>query len=111
MWSRFPLCFDLKLSSHSLIQIDRSRLREQTRAVVGLSQSSIGQLHSNTIHMFYLRNMGEGCGVGGGKCNQASKPPNTNAVPPSSDPVPGEQAKPSSDSECLTVAVNVLGEQ
>lgn len=57
MWSRFPLCFDLKLSSHSLIHIDRSRLREQTRAVVGLSQSSIGQQHSNTIHMFYLRNV------------------------------------------------------
>lgn len=39
------------------------------------------------------------------------KAPNTTAVPPSSDPVPGEQAKPRSDSECLTVAVNVLGEQ
>lgn len=55
MWSRFPLCFDVRLSSHSLIHIDRSRLREQTRALVGLSQSSIGQLRSNTIHMFYRR--------------------------------------------------------
>lgn len=43
MWSRFPLYFDLRLSSHSLIHIDRSRLREQTRALVGLLQSSIGQ--------------------------------------------------------------------
>lgn len=32
MWSRFPLYFDLRLSSHSLIHIDRSRPREQTRA-------------------------------------------------------------------------------
>lgn len=58
--SRFPLCFDLKLSSHSLIHIDRLRLREQTKAVVGLLQSSIGQLHSNTIHMFYQRDAGGG---------------------------------------------------
>lgn len=57
MGSRFPLYFDLKLSSHSLIHIDRSRLREQTRALVGLSQSSIGQLRSNTIHMFYRRDV------------------------------------------------------
>lgn len=55
MWSRFSLYFDLRLSSHSLIHIDRSRLKEQTRALVGLSQSSIGQLRSNTIHMFYPR--------------------------------------------------------
>lgn len=53
MRSRFPFYFDLSLSSHSLIHIDRSRLREQTRALIGLSQSSIGQLRSNTIHMFY----------------------------------------------------------
>lgn len=70
MWTRFPLYFDLKLSSHSLIHIDRSRPKEQTRALVGLSQSSIGQLRSNTIHMFYRW----GC-EGGGKRNQASKPP------------------------------------
>lgn len=57
MWSRFPLYFDLELSSHSLIHIDRSRLREQTRALAGLSQSSIGQLRSNTIHMFYRRDV------------------------------------------------------
>lgn len=112
MWSRFPLYFDLRLSSHSLIHIDRSRLREQTRALVGLLQSSIGQLHSNTIHMFYRQDLGSG----GGKRNQASNPPPTNppdttAVPPSSDPVPGDHAKPSFDTECLTVVVNVLGEQ
>lgn len=39
----FPLCFDLRLSSHSVIHIDRSRLGEQTRALVGLLQSSVGQ--------------------------------------------------------------------
>lgn len=39
------------------------------------------------------------------------KTPNTTAVPPSSDPVPGEQAKLSFDRECLSVVVNVLGEQ
>lgn len=38
-------------------------------------------------------------------------PSNITAVPPSSDPVPGDQAKPSFDTECLTVVVNVLGEQ
>lgn len=41
--SRFPLCFDLRLSSHSVIRTDRSRLGEQTRALVGLLQSSVGQ--------------------------------------------------------------------
>ena len=108
MWSRFPLFyFDLRLSSHSVIHIDRSRLREQTRALVGLSQSSIGQRRSNTIHMFYRW----GC-EGGGKRNQASKPPKTPPlIPQSSDPVPGVQAQPSFDRECLTVVVNVLGVQ
>lgn len=48
---------------------------------------------------------------GGGERNQASKPPNTTAVPPSNDPVPGDQAKLCFDIECLTVVVNVLGEQ
>lgn len=54
---QISLYFDPRLSSHSLIHIDRSRPREQTRALVGLSQSSIGQLRSNTIHMFYRRDV------------------------------------------------------
>lgn len=41
--SRFPLCFDVRLSSHSVICTDRSRLGEQTKALVGLLQSSVGQ--------------------------------------------------------------------
>lgn len=39
------------------------------------------------------------------------KTPNAIAVPPSSDPVPGNQAKLSFDTEWLTVVINVLGEQ
>lgn len=53
----FPLCFDLRLSSHSVIHIDRSRLGEQTRALVELLQSSVGQWRRNTIHMFYRQDL------------------------------------------------------
>lgn len=41
--SRVPLCFDVRLSSHSVIRTDRSRLGEQTRSLVGLLQSSVGR--------------------------------------------------------------------
>lgn len=108
-WSRSPLYFDLRLSSHSLIHTDRSRLREQTRALVELLQSSIGQQRRNTIHMFYRQAFFLG---GGGKLIQASTPPpSTTAALPSSDPVPADRAVPSLRTECLTVVVNVWGGQ
>lgn len=66
--SRFPFYFDLRLSSHSLIHTDRSRLREQTRALWGVLQSSIGQLHRNAIHMFYRQGL-----RGGERAVNASK--------------------------------------
>lgn len=76
MWPRFLFCFDLKLSPRSLIHADRSRLREQTWAVARLSQSSIGQLGSNTTHMFYRKESG-------GSWTQSSvKTPDTASVPP-----------------------------
>lgn len=40
-----------------------------------------------------------------------SPPTKTSAAPPSSDPVPGDQAEPSVDTEGLTVVVNVLEKQ
>lgn len=108
-WSRSPLYFDLRLSSHSLIHTDRSRLREQTRALVELLQSSIGQRRRNTIHMFYR----QGFFLGGGAVNSSKRqrPPSTTAALPSSDPVPADRAIPSLRTECLTVVVNVWGGQ
>lgn len=50
----------------------------------------------------------------GGEVNASKRqnlPPSTTAVLPSSDPVPADRAIPSLDTECLTVVVNVLGEQ
>lgn len=107
-WSRFPLYFDLRLSSHSLIHTDRSRLREQTRALVELLQSSIGQLRRNRIHMFYRQGFW-GEAVNASKRQPPHLPaPSTAAVLPSSDPVPADRAIPSLHTECLTVVVNVF---
>lgn len=106
MWSRFLLCFDLKLSAHSLIHYDRSRLTEQTRALVGILQSSVGQLHRNSIHMFYPRDVrGEG-----GNSNHASKPPTPPLFAvqwPSTDGAGPVRF----DTGCLSVVINVLGVQ
>lgn len=92
-----------------MIHTDRSRLREQTRALVELLQSGIGQLRRNAIHMFYRQ------GLRGERAVNASKrqnlPPSTTAVLPSHDPLPADRAIPSLDTECLTVVVNVLGER
>lgn len=105
MWSRFPLYLDLELSSHSLIHIDRSRLWEQTRALVGLSQSSIGQLRSNTIHMFYQWDVR-------GVVNAIKRlNPQHHCCSPIQWPSARRPSKPSFDSECLSVVVNVLGAQ
>lgn len=90
-----------------MIHTDRSRLREQTRALVELLQSSIGQLRRNTIHMFYRQGFwGEAVNT---SKRQPPHPPSTAAVLPSSDPVPADRAIPSLHTECLTVVVNVLG--
>lgn len=74
MWSRFPLYFDLRLSSHSLIHIDRSRPREQTRAFAIKHRAS----YVVTQSICFIGGMWGG----GGKRNQASNPPTPPLFPP-----------------------------
>lgn len=117
--SRFPFCFDVRLSSRSVIRTDRSRLGEQTRALVGLLQSSVGRWRRNTIHMFYRQDL-KGVVNAIKRQKSSPRPTNTSTFLPTSflplpvltsDPAPGDQARPSFDTKCLTVVVNVLVEQ